>query len=187
MTERSLVLVKPDGVMRGLSGEIIRRLETAGLKVVALKLVWPSKELAAKHYPLDKEWYENAWRNTKKGYEEKGMKFTETPLELGTRIRNALMTAITMGPVVAMVIEGNDAVACVRKIVGATAPNRADPSTIRGMYSTDSYALADGNKRALRNLIHASDTPANGEKELAVWFTKKEIVDYKRVDESLIY
>ncbi len=185
--ERTLVLVKPDGVQRALIGKIISKFEDAGLKVVALKMVWPTEKLADIHYPLDKEWYENAWKNTKKGYEEKGLPYNETPLELGNRLRNWLKKAITAGPVVAMVIEGNEAVAAVRKLAGATAPSRADSSTIRGMYSTDSYALSDSEKRTLRNIVHASDSPGTAEKEIKIWFKSGEILAYKRVDEDLIY
>lgn len=185
--ERTLVLVKPDGVQRALIGRIIMKFEEAGLKVVAMKMVWPTEAIADVHYPLDKEWYTNAWKNTKKGYEEKGVPYNETPLELGKRLRSWLKKAITAGPVVAMVIEGNEAVAAVRKLAGATAPNRSDPSTIRGMFSTDSYGLSDSRKRTLRNLVHASDSPATAEKEIKIWFKESEILSYKRVDEDLVY
>ncbi|MCL4411338.1 nucleoside-diphosphate kinase [Candidatus Marsarchaeota archaeon] len=187
MIERTLVLVKPDGVRRALIGKVISRFEDAGLKVVALKLTLPDKKLAGMHYPLDKEWYTNAWKNTKKGYDEKGLKMDETPLQLGERIRGWLMESLTGGPVVAMVVEGNDAIAAVRKIAGATAPNRADPSSIRGMYSTDSYDFSDSKKRVLRNIVHASDSTPTAEREIGVWFSSKDIASYKRSDEDVIY
>ncbi|MCL4372269.1 nucleoside-diphosphate kinase [Candidatus Marsarchaeota archaeon] len=187
MQEKTLVLVKPDGVKRALIGRVISKFEDAGLKVVALKMVLPTKELAEKHYPLDEEWYTNAWKNTKKGYDEKGIEFKETPLQLGTRVRGWLVEALTSGPVVAMVIEGNDAVAAVRKLAGATAPNRADPSTIRGMYSTDSYDLSDSKKRVLKNVVHASDSVPNANKEISVWFGGKEIISYDRADAEALY
>ncbi len=185
--ERTLVLVKPDGVQRGLTGTIIHRFELAGLKVVALKMLTPTKAIAEKHYPLEKEWYENAWANTKKSYEAKGMQMKETAVELGTRINKALMTGLTSGPVVAMVLEGNDAIANVRKIVGATSPSRAEPGSIRGTYSTDSYDLADSRKRAVKNIVHASDAPETSKREIAVWFTDKELNSYKRSDEGAMF
>ena len=187
MIEKTLVLVKPDAVYRSLSGKIISKFEDAGLKVVALKMLWPTKETAEKHYVLEKEWYENMWKNTKKGYDEKGMEFKETPIELGTRIRNWLVKALTSGPVVAMVIEGNDAIASVRKIAGATAPTRADPSTIRGSFSTDSYDFADSKRRVVRNILHASDSVPTAEREISVWFNKNEILDYKSAAEDYMY
>ena len=187
MIERTLVLVKPDGVKRALIGKVIGRFEDAGLKVTALKMVQPDKEIAGNHYPLDEEWYNNAWKNTKKGYEEKGLEMSETPRQLGERVRGWLMEGLTSGPIVAMVIEGNDAIAAIRKIAGATAPNRADPSSIRGTYSTDSYDLSDSEKRVLKNIVHASDSVPTAEREIKVWFDKKEVVKYNRADENTVH
>ncbi len=187
MMERTLVLVKPDGVKRALIGKVIARFEDAGLKVTALKMLRPDDDIAGRHYPLDEEWYTNAWKNTKKGYDEKGLDFKETPLQLGKRVRSWLIVSLTSGPIVAMVVSGNDAIASVRKIAGATAPNRADPSSIRGMYTTDSYDLSDARKRVVRNIVHASDSVPTAEREIKVWFSDKEIMDYKRADEDAIY
>ncbi len=184
--ESTLVLVKPDGVQRGLIGIVINRFERVGLKVTAMKMVLPTRELAEKHYPLEKEWYEALWKKTKEGYESKGIPFKETPIGIGTRVRNGLIEALTSGPVVAVVVEGNSAISIVRKIVGATNPEKADPGSIRGMFTTDSYDLADRNKRAVRNIAHASDSPETAKKEIATWFTKDEINRYKRADEDIV-
>lgn len=187
MTERTLVLIKPEGVKRGISGKIIGMVEDTGLKIVAMRMALPDRKTAEAHYPLEKEWYENVWRNTKKGYEARGQKFAETPMQVGKRVRDGLMRHLMSGPVIAMVVEGNDAIASMRKIVGSPSPNRADASTIRGRFSTDSYELADSQKRTTLSIIHASDGQKTAEREIGVWFDSKQLCDYKRADEGLIY
>ncbi len=187
MIERTLVLIKPEGVQRALTGRILSIIEQTGLKVVAMRMVLPDKKTVESHYPFEKEWYVNIWKNTKKGYEARGQKFTETPIEVGKRVREGLMRHLMTGPIVALVAEGNDAVASVRKIVGSPSPNRADPSTIRGMFSTDSYELADSNRRTTLSIIHASDSAKTASREIGIWFDKKQVYDYKRADEDLLY
>jgi nucleoside-diphosphate kinase len=184
--ERTLVLIKPDGVKRGLIGAIIKKFETAGLKVVAIKMIKPDAKMAQTHYPEGPQW-KDSWERTKKGYAEKGIPYNETLEQMTKRLRSGLLDYITDQPIIALVIEGNEAISCVRKITGATSPERADPSSIRGMYSTDSYTLADNAKRSVKNLIHASDSVKSANAEIAVWFSKKEIVEYKRADEDAIY
>ncbi|MEM0147285.1 MAG: nucleoside-diphosphate kinase, partial [Candidatus Micrarchaeaceae archaeon] len=124
--ERTLVLIKPDGVLRGLIGKVISTFEDAGLKIVALKLVIPTEELALKHYPADEEWYRSLWEKTKKSAEEQGKEFNETMQQTGERVRNLLVKYVAGAPVVAMVVEGNEAIVNVRKIAGATSPTKAD-------------------------------------------------------------
>ncbi len=187
MIERTLVLIKPDGVYRSLIGKVVQQFEDAGLKIVALKLVKPSKDLALKHYPADEKWYNELWEKTKKNAEAEGKKFTETPQQIGERVRGYLVDYIVDKPVVAMVVEGNNAIQNVRKIVGSTSPSNAEPSTIRGRFSTDSYDLADSQARAVRNIVHASDAPETAEREIKVWFSDEEIVEYKRADEEVVY
>lgn len=185
--ERTLVLVKPDGVRRAIVGEVMTRFEHAGLKVVGLKMLVPTKEQVSRHYTDDNSWLESVGKKTIGAYKEKGLEVKESPVEVGKRIRGWLMESITSGPVIAMVLEGNEAIAAVRKLCGSTAPIAADPSTIRGMFSTDSYGLADEKKRVIRNIIHASDARDTAEREIAIWFGKGELHNYKRVDEDLIY
>lgn len=186
--ERSLILVKPDGVIRGLTGIVIARLEQVGLKVVALKLVVPDKDLADRHYPWDPKWAAQVWERTSKAMAAKGEKMpAKDAEEYGKWIRSTLMNYIVGRPVVAMVIEGNDAVASVRKICGATSPHLADSGSIRGMYSTDSYDLANAQKRSVINIMHASDSVETANREIPIWFTEKEIAKYKRADEDTIY
>lgn len=147
--ERTLVLVKPDGVQRGLIGEIISRLERRGLRLAAAKFIRVSQELAATHYAI-----------------HKGKPFYES-----------LLQYITSAPVMAMVWEGPNAVAAVRQTMGATRPTEAAPGSIR-----HDFALEIG-----RNLTHASDSPENGEKEVALWFTKEELVEWERAVDSWIF
>ncbi|MGC8675981.1 MAG: nucleoside-diphosphate kinase [Candidatus Micrarchaeia archaeon] len=187
MIERTLVLIKPDGVYRSLVGRIITEFENAGLKIVAMKLVKPTKELAMKHYPADEGWYNALWEKTKKSFEEQGKQFNETPQQTGDRVRGYLVDYIAGKPVVAMVVEGNEAIQNVRKLAGATSPSKADPSTIRGKYTTDSYDLADYKGRAVKNIVHASDGKDTAEREIGTWFDESEIVEYKRADEDVMY
>ena len=187
MIERTLVLVKPDGIYRALVGKIISTFEDAGLKIVGVKMLRPTKELVEKHYIWDEAWAKNVWEKTAKAAEEKGLKPSENYVEMGQRIRNLLIKYIVSKPVIAMVVEGNEAISIVRKLVGATSPSRADPGSIRGKYSSDSYDMGDSKKRAVKNLIHASEDKVTAEREIQVWFTKEELIDYGRADEAAQY
>lgn len=187
MIDRTLVIIKPDGVYRSLTGKIITSLEDAGLKLVASKMVTPTQEMAGKHYVADEAWLQNVGEKAIASYKEKGVKVKDTPKEIGMRIRQYLLDYFTSGPVVAMVFEGNEAVFITRKILGPTEPRKADPSTIRGRYSSDSYDLADNAKRAVKNLVHMSEDRSVAEKEIALWFKKSEISSYKRADEDIMY
>lgn len=159
MMQRTFIAVKPDGVQRGLVGDIIKRFERAGLKIVGLKMRWIDKEFAEKHY--------NA---------HKGKSFFEP-----------LVSFIQEGPVVAMVVEGVGAIDSVRKIVGGTEPAKAAPGTIRGDYAHVSYEYADKKKIVVKNIIHASSDKADAEKEIDLWFDKKDLYSYKRVEEKHLF
>ncbi|MDE1811002.1 MAG: nucleoside-diphosphate kinase [Candidatus Micrarchaeota archaeon] len=187
MIDRTLVIVKPDGVYRSLTGKIISSLEDTGLKMIASKMVRPSAELSGRHYAEDEKWLNDVGNKAIASYKEKGVNVTETPREIGMRIRQFLIDYFTSGPVVAMVFEGNEAVFVTRKVLGPTEPRKADPSTIRGRYSSDSYDLADRNKRAVKNLVHMSEDREIAEKEIALWFSKEEIVSFSRSDEEIMY
>ena len=177
--ERTLVLIKPDGVKRGLIGEIIKRFEQRGLKIVAIKMVKPQEETAGRHYIDDMDWLKSVGEKSKKSFEQRGIKVKETPEEIGRRIRNLLMGYLSSSPVVAMVIAGPGAVSGVRKIVGPTEPKSAPPGTIRGDFSVDSYELGDEMHRPVKNLIHASDSKETAEKEIDIWFSENEIFDFE--------
>ncbi|MBU0757228.1 MAG: nucleoside-diphosphate kinase [Nanoarchaeota archaeon] len=157
--QRTLVLLKPDAIQRGLMGTIISRFESAGLKTVGMKLVWVDKEFSKKHYSahVDKKFYI--------GLEE----------------------FITSGPVLAMAIEGIHAVDVVRKLVGPTEPKEATPGTIRGDFAHHSYDYADKKNIAIKNLIHASGNKEDAEKEIALWFDEKEMHTYKTVHEMHVF
>ncbi len=187
MIEKSLVMLKPDAVQRGLVGEIITRFEKCGLKLIALKMVYANEKMAGEHYEDDEAWLKSVGEKTLKSYEKKGLKLDRTALEQGQVVRKMLMDFISMSPVVAMVIEGHNAIAHIRKIVGATAPSDAAPGTIRGDYAFDSYMLADDSNRPVQNLIHASDSKESAEREIKIWFKKEEIHAWERLDESLLY
>ncbi len=187
MIEQTLVVIKPDGVFRGLTGKIISKLEDAGLKIVAMKMVLPTSELAGMHYIEDKEWMESVGNKTLASFKDKGVPTTETALQIGQRVRSYLAGYLTSGPVVAMILEGNEAIFITRKILGATEPRKADPSSIRGAYASDSYDLADKFARAVKNLAHASEDKKTADREIPVWFKPEELAKYKRVDENAIY
>lgn len=191
--ERTVVLVKPDGVKRGLVGEIISRFERVGLKIVALKMVWIDKVFAAKHYPVSREeWVRGMGEKTLKTYAEYGQDpkkelGTKDALEIGKMVAGWNLEFLSSGPVVAMILEGNHAISQVRKIVGATVPVFAEPGTIRGQYSVDSPVRANATKRAVHNLIHASGNPEEAAFEEKLWFKKGEIHSYKRADEDVMF
>ena len=187
--ERTLVIIKPDGIQRSLIGEIIRRHEQVGLKLAGIKMMVPTAELVEKHYTLDPEWRVKTGLKTIKGYTDKGQKPPHTdPVVITGIILKNLVNYLTKGPVVAMVWQGAHAVEIVRKIIGGTEPlAAADIGTIRGDYSLDSYRMSDTDGRAVRNLVHASGSVKEANDEIDHWFKKGEIVDYKLVTEQIIY
>lgn len=185
--ERSLVLIKPDGVQRGLTGEILSRFEKKGLKITAMKMLWPTKEMATKHYDQPESAAIALGEKTIAAYAEKGIKIDKKPLEIAHDIQGKLVKYMVTGPVVAMVIEGAHAIAHVRKIRGGTNPLTADVGTITGDYTIDSYFIADADGRAVRNLVHASGTVEEAENEIAIWFEEKEIMDYDLAIDKILY
>jgi nucleoside-diphosphate kinase len=158
--EQTLVLIKPDGVQRGLIGEIIKKFEQRGLKIVGLKLTYIDNDLAKKHYTED------------------------ISKRRGEKVRNKLLKFITSGPVIAMVIEGVDAIENVRKIVGDTESKNALPGTIRGDFSHVSFEYADNKNIPVKNLVHASANKEDATNELSLWFSVDEIYDYKRAEDE---
>ena len=155
--ERTLVIIKPDGIQRTLIGEIIKRYEQIGLKLVGIKMLVPTADLIEEHYTLDPEWRTKTGLKTIKGYTDKGLKPPHTdPLKITAIILKNLVKYMTKGPVVAMVWEGAHAVEIVRKVTGGTEPLTSPIGTIRGDYVIDSYRMSDVDGRAVRNLVHAS-------------------------------
>lgn len=186
--ERTLIIIKPDGVQRSLIGEIIKRHEAIGLKLVGLKMAIPTEEMIEQHYTLDPEWRRVTGEKAIEGYRARDLQPpSEDPLEITAKILEGLKKYMTSGPVIFAVFEGVHAVEIVRKIVGGTEPLSSDVGTIRGDYVLDSYQLADTDNRAVRNLIHASGSPEEAENEITHWFNKDEILDYRLVQEQILY
>ncbi len=191
--ERTVVLIKPDGVKRGIMGEIITRFEKVGLKIVAMKMVWVDEELVSKHYPLSRsEWVQSVGERTLKTYQEFGEDPTEVigtadPVEIGKKVVKWLVNYLTSGPVLAMVLEGNHAIKAVRKMVGNTSPGLADPGTIRGDYSIDTTDFGNAVGRPVTNIIHASGSAEEAKFEEELWFHENEIHKYVRADEGVLF
>jgi nucleoside-diphosphate kinase len=159
--ERALVLIKPDGLRRGISMNILSRFERVGLKIIGLKMVHVNREFAEKHYTHE-----------------------DITVRHGEAIRNQLLDYITEGPVIAAVLEGVASVKVIRKLCGSTEPATASPGTIRGDYCHQSYALSNDVGKAIYNVIHASATTEEGVKESELWFSPSELVEYRRSDEA---
>lgn len=173
--EKTFVMIKPDAVKRGLVGEIVSTFERAGLKLVAMKLVRPTKELATKHYPDTSEWYSIVGGKTFEGYALVGKNVkaelgTEDKIEIGKLVKGWLVDFISADDVVAMIWEGNSAVRNVRRLCGQTIPLMADPGSIRGRFSIDSPDAANAEKRPVLNLIHASGEVDEARFEIKLWF-----------------
>lgn len=186
--EQTLVIVKPDGVQRGLIGEVIKRYEACGLKLVALKMLIPNKETVLKHYSTDPEW---AFKTGTKSFESLKAQGLPTPgddpIKYAEDIRTKLMDFMSSGPVVAMVWQGMGAVSVVRKITGSTEPLTSAPGTIRGDYTIDSYTSSNNDNRSVRNIIHSSGSVEEASKEIPIWFNDNEILKYRLVSEEIIY
>jgi nucleoside-diphosphate kinase len=150
--EKTLILLKTDALDRGITGEIISRFERLGVKIVGLKMLVSSKEMAERHYTDD------------------------LAKRRGEEVRKRMINMLTSGPIIAMVLEGVEIIEVARKIVGGTEPKSAAPGTIRGDYAHVSFKYADEKNIGIYNLIHASASPAEAEVEINVWFKPEELV-----------
>ncbi|MEK7508861.1 MAG: nucleoside-diphosphate kinase [Patescibacteria group bacterium] len=190
--ERTLVLAKPDGVKRGLAGEIISRIERRGLKIVAIKMVLASKAQILKHLPTDPEWVLRLGDKGLKTFNDYNLDpvtylGTKDRKEIGENVKQGLIEYLMSGPVIAMVIEGIHAITMVRKLAGHTLPVMAEMGTIRGDFSVDSPTVANVEGRSIHNIMHASETPEEAKNEISVWFDPKEIHSYKRAAEDIMF
>lgn len=185
--ERSLVLLKPDAVQRSLIGEIIERVERTGLKIAALKMVTATEKQLLDHYNKSDEWYERKGEGIVKDMESHNLPVEKEPIEYGKDIIRNMVKYMTAAPLVAVVIEGNQAVAVVSKLVGSTEPATSDVGTIRGDYTVDSYSHATLENRGVRNLVHQSESPAEAEREIEIWFQENEIMKYTTAQERIMY
>lgn len=183
-------MIKPDGVRRGLTGEIIRRIEQVGLKVVALEMQRPSHKQVDDHYPKSKTWIHRLGEKTLATYEKYGFDAqkelgTSDAGKIGPMVRKWLIEFMTSAPVAVLAIKGVHAVAMVRKLAGNTMPSDAPLGTIRGDFSVDSAAVANREKRSVYNLVHASETEEEAKHEIKHWFGKSVIHDYTRTDDEV--
>jgi len=185
--ERTFVIIKPDGIQRTLIGEIIKRLERTGLKLMAMKMIMAIEGQCWAHYNKDDAWFEAKGQNTIKNREAMGLAIEKEAIEYGKDIMRANVAFMTCGPIVPMVFEGNKAVGVIKKIVGSTEPLTSDVGTIRGDMTMDSYDLANLDGRSVRNLIHCSDQTDEAEREMAVWFKPEELLNYRLVAEQILY
>jgi nucleoside-diphosphate kinase len=191
--QRTFCLIKPDGVSRGLIGDIIERIEKAGLKIVALKMIQANREQASKHYPTeDLVWVNRLGEKSVSGFET----LTITPKEalgtddtkiIGRQVSDMLVDYLLSGPVVCMIVEGIQAIDMVRKLAGHTIPNKADVGTIRGDYSVDSPAIANAEHRSIHNLFHASENQKEATNEINIWFGGDPVHNYRRAGEDVMY
>jgi len=190
--ERTVVLVKPDGVLRGLVGEILGRFERVGLKIVGLKMVQASREMADKHYGGDQEWLKNVGQKTldnnkKYNIDAKEVMGTSDPLEIGEKIQKWMVDFLTSAPVIVLLLEGNQAIENVRKLTGNTLAVLADPGTIRGDLASDSAVLGNLEMRAIHNIIHASGDTEDAGREEALWFSDDEKFDYVQAADKVMF
>lgn len=190
--EKTVVIVKPDGVKRGLMGEIISRIERRGLKIVALEMIHASKDQIDNHYPKDEKWIKRLGEKTLNNYKTYNVDpikalGTKDPLEIGKMVRGWLLDYLTSGPMVKMVVEGIHAIDMIRKLAGKSLPSEAEMGTIRGDFSVDSATAANKDKRAIHNIIHASETIEEAQNELGLWFSVEQIFNYKRAEDDIMF
>jgi nucleoside-diphosphate kinase len=189
--ERTFVILKPDAVQRGLVGEITKRFERIGLKIVGLKMHMADEAKLWEHYSKDDAWYLKKGERIAENKKNLGHAVDKESIEYGKDIIRAVVNFMKSGPIISMVLEGNNAAAIVKRLVGSTEPSTADTGTIRGDYALDSYNLCDVDEsRGMRNIIHCTD-PADGEgaqeREIGIWFTEQELVNYRLVTEAMLY
>ncbi len=185
--ERTFIIVKHDGVQRSLIGEVVKRIERSGLKIVAMKMFVPDRERAVVHYGKTDEWCGEKGGNMVKAMIARGEEPKKSAVEYGRDIVETVVHYITMGPVVALVAEGAHAVDVFKKLAGTTEPSKADVGTIRGDYNLDSYLAANLDGRAVRNIVHCTDKPEEAEKEINIWFKPEEIINYRLLQEEILY
>lgn len=189
--EMTVLIIKPDGVKRGLIGEVVSRIERRGLKIIALRMIWPTREDIDNHYPKNEAWITRVGEKTLATYAKYGLDAakefgTQDPLAIGKEVRSWQLDFMTSGPAVKIVIKGVHARDMVRKLVGSTMPAQAELGSIRGDFSVDSASAANRDKRAVYNLVHASETEDEFMNEKGLWFADDEIFDYERAEDKTI-
>jgi len=185
--ERTFVILKPDAIQRSLVGELTKRIERAGLKLVGLKLLQATDDQCWTHYNKDDKWFQEKGEKFVANLKALNLPVNKEAIEYGKDIVRGLVTFMTACPIIAMIWEGNQAVAVVKKLVGGTEPATSDIGTIRGDFTLDTYELSNLDNRAVRNLIHCSDQPSEAEREIKIWFKDEEILDYRLIAEEILY
>lgn len=185
--ERTLVILKPDAIQRSLVGTVLSRIENTGLKFVAMKFLLPEADQCWKHYNKDEAWFMKKGTRIVEDRKAQNLPIEKEALDYGKDIIQSNVDFFTSGPVLAFVVEGNQSVAIVKKLVGGTEPTTSDVGTIRGDFTVDSYALSSIDNRAVRNLVHCSDSPDEAEREIPIWFNEKDILNYRLVQEQILY
>jgi nucleoside-diphosphate kinase len=185
--ERTFVILKPDTVQRSLMGEVIRRFERSGLKCTAMKMFMADEARLLQHYNKDEAWFLKKGARIIEDLQAQGRPVEKEAIEYGKDIIRTIVHYMEAAPVVGMVWEGNEAVAVVSKLVGSTEPKTSDVGTIRGDYTVDSYRHSSYENRAVRNLVHQSESPEEAEREIAIWFTEKDVMDYVTAQERIMY
>ena len=185
--ERTLVILKTDTVQRSLVGEIVSRFERSGLKISAMKMVFPTQEQLEKHYNKDDEWCLEKGERVVAGMKDAGQKPEKEAIEYGRDIVKTIVGYLQEAPVIVMILEGGSAVEVVTKLVGTTEPSTADVGTIRGDFTIDSYDHSTIENRAVKNLVHYSDDSAEAEREIDIWFESDEIHNYISAQERIMY
>lgn len=187
--ERTLILIKPDGVKRGLVGQVISRFEARGLKIISLEMLWAKRDQISQHYPQNEVWITRVGGKVLENYKKYDIDPVKSlgskdPLEIGQKAREWLLDYLTSGPIVKVVISGNHAIAVVRKLAGGTMPAEAIVGTIRGDFAIDDAAKANQERRAVRNILHASENEEEATNELELWTSIDDVFDYRRTDEG---
>ncbi len=186
--QKTLVIFKPDVVQRQIVGEIMLRFERKGYKLVAMKMTYPTQEQVGLHYIDSEDYLTDVGGKALRAKEERGEDIGDlTPYKMGLQIREWNIDYLTTGPVVAMVWEGFDVINGIRKLIGSTNPASADIGTIRADFTPDGFVLADSQGRTTRTMLHASDSVASAEREIPLWFTQDEIMDYETAIEKVLY
>ena len=190
--EKTVLIIKPDGVKRGLVGDIISQIEKRGLKIIALEMIQATRDQVDSHYPKDEKWIRRLGEKTLNNYRNFGFDAeqelgTEDELEIGNNVRNWLIDYLTSGPMVKMVVKGIHAIDMVRKLAGKSMPSEAEMGTIRGDFSVDDATAANRDKRAIHNIVHASETSEEASHEISFWFAPEDVYDYKRAEEDIMF
>ncbi len=182
---RTLILIKPDGVKRGITGQIIERFEQKGLRLIGMKMIKATQKQLEKHYPDTMA--RGIGEKAKEQFQSQDKEFPWDTKEYGMIIVKQLRDFLSKTPIIAMVFQGPHAPETGRKIAGNTEPHNADPGTIRGDFHTESYEYANMKDRPVRNLIHAADKE-NAEKEINIWFNEDELYEeeYERAEEEIM-